>query len=185
MTTLPNLITFGRLALLPVVAYALAVRAYSVALAVFLAVALSDALDGYIARRFAMTSRLGAALDPVADKLNMLVTTLMLAWQGLLPLWLAAAIVARDIVIVAGALAYRALLGPLKIAPTQLSKFNTVVEFALLLVVMAGAAGWIDVDGWIGVLFALTGATVAASGVQYVWLWGRRALRKARALERK
>ncbi len=178
MHTIPNLITFLRLALVPALAYALLLHAYDVALPLFLAAALSDTADGYIARRFHVTSRLGATLDPIADKLNMLVATLALAWQELVPLWLAGAIVTRDVVIVAGALAYRAALGHLEIAPTWLSKFNTVIEFALLLVVMAGAADWIDVRAWIVGAFALTGATVIASGVQYVWLWGRKAWRE-------
>ncbi len=178
MMTLPNLITVLRLALLPVVGVALAKNAYVVALLAFLVAAVSDAADGYIARRFDLTSRLGALLDPIADKLNMLVATLLLAWQDALPLWLAAAIVARDVVIVTGAFAYRAALGHIDIAPTWLSKINTVLEFALLAAIMAGRAGWIDTVPWIAAAFAITGATVVGSGVQYVWIWGRKALRE-------
>jgi cardiolipin synthase len=181
MHNLPNLITLMRLALVPAVTYALLVRAYGVALPLFLAAAVSDSADGYLARRFHVTSRFGATLDPIADKLNMLTATLVLAWQEFVPLWLAAAIVSRDVVIVVGALAYRAAVGNLEIAPTWLSKLNTVIEFALLLIVMAGAADWIDVEGWIVAGFALTGATVVASGVQYVWLWGRKAWREVRS----
>jgi cardiolipin synthase len=163
----------------PLVAYALFERAYGIALALFLLAAVSDGVDGFIARRFSLTSRLGAALDPVADKLVMLVATLALAWEELLPMWLAVAIVARDAIIVGGALAYRAAFGRIRIAPTRLSKLNTAIEFALLALVMAGAAQWIRVDRWIGAAFAVTGASVIASGVQYVLLWGRKALRKA------
>jgi cardiolipin synthase len=181
IATVPNAITLLRLALVPVVAYALATRAYAVALPVFLVAALSDAADGFIARRYHLKSRLGAALDPVADKLNMLVATLMLAWQAQLPPWLAVAIVARDVLIVAGALAYRAVIGQIRIAPTRLSKLNTVLEFALLLVVMGGAARWIETTPWIGAAFVLVGATVVASGVQYGWLWGSKARRQRRA----
>jgi cardiolipin synthase (CMP-forming) len=181
MQHLPNLITLLRLALIPVVAYALATNAYAVALPVFLVAALSDAADGYIARRFKLTSRLGAALDPIADKLNMFVATVLLAWQGLLPLWLAAAIVMRDVVIVSGAIAYRAALGHLEVTPTKLSKINTVIEFSLLLLVMAAGAAWIETGGWIAIAFALTGTTVIASGIQYVWVWGRKALHETRS----
>jgi cardiolipin synthase len=181
MSTLPNVITFVRLALIPVVAAALANGAYAVALPAFLAAALSDAADGYIARRFNWVSPLGATLDPIADKLNMLVATLFLAWQELLPLWLAVAIVARDVVIVAGALAYRAVIGHLDIAPTWLSKFNTVIEFSLLALLMGVGAGWIERGVWMPIAFALTGVTVVASGAQYVWVYGRRALHESRA----
>src|SRR5437870_10573200 len=97
-------------------AYYLVLQAYAMALLIFLVAALSDLADGYIARRFKLTSALGAALDPIADKLNMLVATVLLAWQELIPIWLAVAIVARDIVIVAGALAYRVAIGRVEIA---------------------------------------------------------------------
>ena len=177
---MPNLLSVARLALIPVVAWQLAVGAYEVALPLFLAAALTDFADGYIARRFRLTSRLGALLDPVADKLTMLVATLILAWQSLVPLWLAVAIIARDVVIVAGALAYRGLVGKVDIAPTLASKLNTVVEFAMLLATMAAAAGWLRAPRWLEALFALTLATVLASGAQYVWIWGRKAIAERR-----
>ena len=120
-------------------------------------------------------------LDPIADKLNMFVATVLLASQGLLPLWLAAAIIGRDIVIVVGVLAYRLLRGPLEIKPTYLSKVNTVIEFGMLLLVMAVAAEWIDAGAWMPVLFVILGITVVASGVQYVWLGTQMALAKRQA----
>ena len=180
MLNVPNVITLIRLGLVPVVAYLLAIEAYRIALPAFLVAALSDFADGYIARRFKQTSKLGALLDPVADKLNMAVTTVLLAWLALLPLWLAIAIVARDVLIVAGALAYRFAVGPVKIAPTRLSKINTVLEFALLLLVMAGAAEWIDTGKWMNAAFVVVFASVVASGAEYVWVWGRKALARAR-----
>jgi cardiolipin synthase len=176
MLNIPNLLTLLRLALIPVTAYFLATEAYKIALPIFLIAALTDFADGYIARRFKLVSKLGATLDPIADKLNMLVATVLLAWQELLPIWLAIAIVARDILIVTGALAYRAAIGPIKIAPTLLSKFNTLVEFAVLLLVMAVGAGWIGTGAWMQAVFLLVLATVVASGVQYAWIWSRKAI---------
>jgi len=167
---LPNLISVARLALTPAFAYYLVTRGYAVALPIFIVAALSDFADGYIARRFGLTSRLGAALDPVADKLNMLVATLVLASQALLPLWLATAIVARDVLIVLGALLYRRVVGRLDISPSRLSKLNTLLEFALLSLVMASAAHWLDGDA-LAIGFVIVGATVVASGVQYAWRW--------------
>lgn len=180
MLNIPNTITLVRLALVPVTGWLLWQGAYGLALIVFLSAAVSDFLDGVIARRFDLRSRLGATLDPIADKLNMFVATVLLAWQGLLPLWLAAAIVLRDVVIVGGALAYRVMVGHVEIAPTLLSKVNTFIEFGVLLVVMASAAGWIDVRPWLPSIFVLVFATVVASGFQYVWVWGRKALHDAR-----
>ena len=176
MHNLPNLITLVRLGLVPVMAWYAVSGTYAVAVPVFLLAALSDLADGYLARRFDLVSRLGAALDPAADKLNMLAATLVLAWQDLIPIWLAMAIIGRDIVIVLGALGFRLARGHLKIAPTRLSKLNTFIEFAVLLLVMATAANWLETGGWMQALFALVLVTVVASGTQYVWRWSRMAL---------
>ena len=181
MRNLPNAITLLRLGLVPVMAYYAATGAFAIALPVFLIAALSDLADGYLARRFKLVSKLGALLDPIADKLNMFVATVVLAWQDLIPIWLAAAIIGRDVVIVVGAVAYRLARGRLAIKPTQLSKANTFIEFAVLLLVMATAAGWIDAGAWLRILFAIVFVTVVVSGTQYVWIWGRKALAQPRA----
>lgn len=173
---LPNLITLLRLVLVPVVAVCIGTGAYGVAAIVFLVAGLSDFADGFLARRYAMVSRLGAFLDPIADKLNMFVATIMLAWEGLVPLWLAAAIIGRDVVIVGGAIAWRFARGALTIKPTYLSKLNTVLEFALLVLVMAVAAEWIEPGHWLRAMFVVVLLTVVASGAQYVWIWGRAAI---------
>ena len=180
MRNLPNFITLLRLGLVPVMAYFAIREEYAIALPIFLIAAVSDFVDGYIARAMQLVSRLGAALDPVADKLNMFVATVLLAWQGLLPIWLAAAIIGRDIIIVAGVLAYRLIFGPLDMKPTRLSKTNTFIEFGVLLLVMAKVAGWIDTQAWMPALFALVFVTVVASGVQYIWIGTRMALAQQR-----
>lgn len=181
MRHVPNLLTLMRLALVPAMAWWLAAGMFPAALALFLVSAATDLADGYIARRFGITSRLGAMLDPVADKLSMFAATVLLAWHGLLPLWLAIAIVARDVVIMAGAFAYRVVRGRLKIRPTWLSKVNTALEFAVLLLIMAFGAGWITGGTWLQAVFATVGVTVIASGAQYVWLGSRAAFGRRRA----
>ena len=175
MRNVPNFITILRLALVPLLAWLLLEERYTGAVIVFGAAALSDGLDGYIARRYAIASTFGATLDPIADKLAMFTATVLLAWQQALPLWLAVAIVLRDVVIVAGAIAYRVLIGPLEMTPTKLSKINTPLEFAVLLFTMAAAAGWMRGGMWLDVMFVVVGVTVVLSGAQYVWVWGRRA----------
>jgi cardiolipin synthase len=180
MLNVPNAITVARLVLVPVMGYFLAVGAYGVALIVFMVAAFTDLIDGYIARAFRLVSTLGATLDPIADKLNMFVATVLLAWQGLIPIWLAAAIVARDIVIVGGVLAYRLAVGRVEMAPTMLSKVNTFIEFTVLLLAMASAAEWLDIGAWLPAVFLLLFATVLASGAQYVWVWGRKAVLASR-----
>ena len=173
MLTLPNLVTFARLGLLPVILWAIHGRDHHFAFWLFIAAGLGDALDGYLARRLGQFSALGALLDPVADKLTMLGVGLLLMLQGLLPAWLFAAVVLRDLVIVGGALAYRLLRGRLEMAPTRLSKLNTALEFLLFALVLAVAGG--APDDWLRPLTMLVCASVAASGTQYVWLWGRKA----------
>lgn len=177
----PNAITVVRVLLIPVVGALLVDQRYVEAFWTLVASALSDLVDGQIARRFNARTRFGAIADPVADKLTMLTVTWALAWQGLLPLWLATAIVLRDMVIVVGAVAYQRVFGQVEMAPTRLSKLNTALEFVLLAAVIADAAELFDDRDMLPMLFAVVLTTVVASGVQYVWIWGRRALRAAHA----
>jgi len=172
----PNALTLLRFLLVPVLVVLLARRSYDAAFATFFVSALSDLADGVIARRWDSRTRFGAIADPVADKLTMLAVTLTLATQGLLPLWLVAAIVVRDLVIVGGALAYHYTVGRYDMAPTLLSKLNTAIEFLTLAMVLASAVGILGASAALPAMFALLLATIVASGVQYVWVWGRRAI---------
>lgn len=171
----PNAITVARILLVPWIAWFTHERDYEAALWLFLLAAASDAADGLIARAWNLRTRFGAVADPIADKATMLTVTLLLAWQGWLPWWLAVAIVARDVVIVGGALAYRLVVGRFEIAPTGLSKLNTALEFVLLAALLASGAGFLEAQPWLPALFWLTFATVLGSGAQYVWVWGCKA----------
>ena len=97
MYWVPNVITLGRLLMVPVVALLLSNQLYAAAFWLFLFVGISDGLDGYIARRFDVTSAAGALLDPVADKMVIMTCAFVLAWNGWLPLWLAIPLISRDI----------------------------------------------------------------------------------------
>lgn len=179
---LPNLITVVRGLLVPVIGWLLAEERYEEAFWTVAASAVSDLADGQIARRFNANTRFGEIADPVADKLTMLTVVIGLAWQEFLPPWLAFAIVARDVVIVTGAAAYHRYIEPVEMAPTALSKLNTAVEFVVLSAVLAQAAGLVEASRWLPAAFALVYATVLASGIQYVWVWGRRALARRSAV---
>jgi len=178
---IPNLITAARVGLVAPVAWMLLNGRYGMALLLFGVAGFSDALDGYLAKRFGWESRLGSLLDPVADKLMLVVSYLALGWQGLVPPWLVAAVILRDLVIVGGAVAYHLLIAPLEGEPTMLSKANTLVQIILVLAVVADqVVMW--PPGWVlGVLIWLVAATTLASGVGYVWVWGHRALGGTRA----
>ncbi len=177
MRHVPNAVTLLRLLLIPVLVVLLAQRDYATAFAVFFVSALSDFADGVIARHWNARTRLGAIADPLVDKLTMLTVTLTLAAQELLPFWLVAAIVVRDLVIVGGALAYHYTVGRYDVAPTHLSKLNTAIEFLTLAMVLGNAADIVSASAAMPTLFALLMATIVASGAQYVWVWGRRAIR--------
>lgn len=178
MLNVSNIITLIRLGLVPLIAYCLVTAAYGIAFLLFLVAALSDLVDGIIARRFKLISTVGAALDPIADKLNMLAAAVLLAWQTLLPTWLAIAIVARDLLIVIGALVYRMAFGHMEIAPTRLSKINTAIEFTILLLAMALGAGWIKAGDWMRIAFLTVMVTIIISTTEYVWTWGHKAVRE-------
>ena len=151
-------------------------RATLAALWLFIAAAVSDGLDGYLAKRFNWTSELGKFLDPLADKLLLVTVFVECAWLGLVPWWLTAAVVARDVMIALGALVFRLWFGPLRGRPTVLSKINTAAQLLYLMLVMLqrrrrpAAAG-----GARGAARSLTLATTVLSGVHYIQTFTRRA----------
>lgn len=176
MLTLPNLITVARVLLIPVVAFLLLDHDYRLAFTAFTIAAVGDWLDGFLARRLNQMSQLGAMLDPIADKMTMMIVAILLSAQGLLPVWLAVVIVLRDAIIVAGAVAYRIVVGRIEMAPTRLSKANTFLEFGILALAMAQAGQLVDAEAWLMPLFLLLFASVLVSGAHYVWVWRRKAL---------
>jgi cardiolipin synthase len=178
---IPNTITMMRIMLVPFLAYLLLHGAYGAAIWVFLMAGISDVLDGFIARRFNLRTRLGAVLDPLADKMLVIVSVLTLAWLGLLPWWLALVIAGRDLLIVGGAVAYYLSAGSVEMEPTIPSKLNTGVQILLILVILGQAAGGVRSSGWLPVLYGVVLFTTVISGGHYVVVWGRRAaaLRKS------
>lgn len=180
IVNLPNAITVLRALLIPVIVYALATQRFGLALVLFIVQAISDLADGLIARHWNLRTRFGAIADPVADKLTMLSTTLMLAADGLVPGWLAAMVIGRDVFIVFGAVAYHFLVQEVEMAPSWLSKANTGIEFVVLTAVLADAAQLLSARPWLPAAFVLIGVTIALSGAQYAWVWGLRAMRGLR-----
>lgn len=170
-----NAITLFRLCLVPVVLFQLMSGAFHWALWTFVTASVSDGLDGFIARHFNQRTHIGAVLDPLADKLLILACVLGLTWIGLLPLWLAFLIIGRDFVIVTGAVSYRLAIGPYHMAPTYFGKACTFAQFFLILLVLAGAAGYYDRPAVTEGAIALTAALTLISGAHYVWVWGRKA----------
>lgn len=185
---IPNLITSLRILLIAPIAVALLHHELLIALGLFSLAAASDLLDGFIAKRFGWQSALGGVLDPAADKLLLATSFVVLAVMGLVPLWLMATAVARDLVIVSGAVAYRRWFGPLEARPSMLSKLNTLCQALFILCVIARQQFSQPSAGWIVALGALTFLTTAVSGIDYVLRYGKAAVegsKSRRTLEQK
>ena len=176
MHHLPNLICLVRLALIWPILTTLHAGEYRMALALFVAAAASDGLDGYLAKRFDWTSELGKFLDPLADKLLLVTVYVEAAWLELVPWWLTAAVVARDVMIGLGALIYRLWFGPLHGRPTRFSKVNTGAQLLCLMLVMLNAGFGVPPREVLAAVALITLLTTALSGLHYVQIFTRRAL---------
>jgi len=173
---LPNFICLVRIALIWPTIDALYGGEYWKALMLVAVCAVSDGLDGWLAKRFNWTSHLGKILDPLADKLLLVALFLTSAWINLLPWWLTAVVVARDVMIGGGAVIYRLWFGPLHGRPTVLSKFNTGMQLAVVLAAILAAATQLKVPEAITALAIVTLITTIISGADYLSAFTRRAL---------
>ncbi|HJP04893.1 MAG: hypothetical protein CL799_08975 [Chromatiales bacterium] len=175
LSNLPNLICIIRTLLIVPIVHFLVGGNFEEALVLIVIAGLSDGLDGFLARRFDWTSRIGALLDPMADKLLFVSVFGALTWTGLIPVWLFAVVVGRDVIIVGGSLAYELVVGPLEPTPSNVGKLNTVIALFYLFFVVA----W-ETYGWppqISITVAGAGVFVVSlvSGLDYVLTWYRRA----------
>ncbi len=181
---LPNVLTVLRIVAVGPLVWLLAEQEYGFALALAFAAAATDGLDGYLARRYDWGSRLGGLLDPLADKLLQVSCYLMFCIQGHLPLWLLVLVLGRDLVIVTGATLFHFLIRRVESEPTQISKFNTLLQIGLILWVLLDLSLVQLPDVGLETLTIAVAATTIVSGVQYVLIWGRRA-RAGRAANRR
>jgi cardiolipin synthase len=174
---LPNAISLLRIVLVAPILLFVLQGDYALALVLFVIAGGSDGIDGYLAVRFNWQTRIGALLDPVADKLLVTGLFITLAVMQLIPVWLAVIVIARDVIIFSGAVVYNYLIKPVEGEPTRISKLNTALQLLLLLFVLSRAGfDWPD-QITITVLGAAVLVTVVISGVDYVWEWSRRAIR--------
>jgi cardiolipin synthase len=182
---LPNAITILRMLLVAPLAWLIHDGRFGAALGVAAIAGISDALDGFLAKRFGWQSWIGGVLDPIADKLLLVTSFLVLAFAERLPAWLAALVIGRDVVIVVGAVAYHRLIGRFEAEPSALSKLTTFVQIACVIALLVDLAGLATVpDVARNALFVATGALTAVSGVHYVVVWSARARRAAHSLSK-
>lgn len=175
---IPNLITSLRIVLVAPFLWLLLEARYGAALLLFAIAGISDALDGFLAKHYGWTSELGGILDPIADKLLLLGAILTLGWLNELPIWLVVLILARDILIVGGAISYHFVIAPFQAAPLMISKLNTLMQLSLVLAVIANHGIMPLSIQLLKILIGLTALTTAWSGVAYVWRWGHAAWRQ-------
>ncbi len=178
---IPNAICVVRILLVAPTVWALVDGRYGLALALVFVAGFSDALDGYLAKRFDWRSRLGGILDPLADKLLLVSLYVTLALLGAIPTWLAAVVLGRDVIIVTGAAAYNWLIGSLHPEPSRASKLNTLAQLVcVVMVLLAHTTTW-PLEPFV----VAAGATVlvagVVSGLDYVLRWTLRAIRAAPA----
>jgi cardiolipin synthase len=172
---LPNAISLFRIALIAPILVLIVDGRFELALILFFVAGFSDGVDGYLAKRFNWHTRLGALLDPIADKLLVAGTFVILVYTGHVPLWLAAIVILRDVIIIGGAAAYNFFVGPVDGEPTRISKLNTALELLFILFVLSRAAFDWPAEIAITVVGAAVLVTVVISGIDYVWSWTRRA----------
>ena len=175
LSWIPNAITLFRIVLIVPILMLILKGSFGWAMVLFWVAGFSDGVDGYLAKRFDWGSRMGALLDPVADKLLVVGLFAILAYLQHIPVWFAVLVILRDVVIVVGATAYNFLVRPVEGEPTRVSKLNMALQLLFLTMVMSRAGfGWPD-EIAVTVLGASILITVVISGVDYVWSWSHRA----------
>lgn len=165
---LPNVITLARILIIPFFVMLLVYGYAGWALGVFIVTAVTDVVDGYLARSRMQRTPLGATLDPLADKLLLTTAFVTLAYLGILPVWMAILVVSRDVIIVFGSLLIHLTSGSLRIVPTKMGKATTTAQ---VLVVSFGLL--VNLTNW-GVwalwsFVAVAAVFTALSGMQYVY----------------
>lgn len=165
---IPNLICVGRILLVAPIVWSLLRERYGLALALIFIAGSSDALDGYLARKYDWRTRLGGLLDPAADKLLMFAAFVTLTWIGFVPLWFTVVVIGRDLIIIGGTIVYQLFVAPVHGEPTRMSKLNTVLQISFILLVTSHA--WIGQPTMLALqlLGLVILITIAISAAQYV-----------------
>lgn len=173
MHNIPNLISVMRLLLVPLTVWLVISEAYGWAFLSFVAAGVSDGIDGYLARRFDWRSKLGAYLDPLADKALLVSVFVTLGLLKLIPAWLVIIVVSRDALIVGAVMLSRMMDNPVRVQPLMVSKVNTVVQILFAVGVLGAAAAGrplAPLATYAGIPVALL---TALSGAAYLRAWLR------------
>lgn len=171
--TLPNLITVGRLLLVPLIISLIADGSFGAAFIVFVLAGISDGVDGFIARQFNLRSRLGTYLDPIADKVLLVSVYLSLTFIEEIAGWLTVMVVSRDIFIIGGVMLAWVLDRPIEVKPLIISKINTAGQIILAALALANLAFDAGLGAVTDVLVWIVGVLTVASAGAYLVDWIR------------
>ncbi len=184
IVTLPNILTVIRMVLIPVFVSLLFYQKFAWALAIFIAAGVTDGLDGVLARRFDQKSQLGTILDPIADKLLLVTSFIVLSLPAIIPdphprhlpipFWVTVAVISRDVFIVVGAAVINMVTGFRGFRPSWLGKTNTVVQISAIIAVLT-AARFSPLRGYLPTVYTVVFACSLISGAHYVY-WAARLL---------
>lgn len=169
LKTLPNLISVARLVAVPVVVWLMLADRMTAAFWIFVAAGLSDAVDGYLAKKLNAQSVLGSYLDPLADKLLLIAIYVLLGRAGFLPIWLVVLVIARDAALLGGSMLAVRADRTSAMRPLLISKVNTALQILLASLVMARLGiGWPDIGVALDILVFGVAITTSWSGVAYL-----------------
>jgi cardiolipin synthase (CMP-forming) len=171
--TIPNIITIGRLILVPFVIMMIMQERWGAAFVLFAIAGISDGIDGFIARHFDMRSELGSYIDPLADKSLLVSIYVSLAIVGAIPSWLAIVVVSRDAMIVAAVLLSWVMDRRVAIKPLLVSKLNTAAQIGFAAFALAANAYAVDLAGFEDVAMVAVAALTVASAGAYLGGWLR------------
>lgn len=171
--SIPNFISLGRLIAVPFIVYLILQASYGWAFWTFVAAGVSDALDGYIAKRWDQASNLGSYLDPIADKVLLVGVYVTLGHQGLIDLLVVVLVVFRDLMIVGGVFLLFIFRNQTKVEPILVSKFNTGAQLVLVTIVLAEVGNEFTIPVLDLMLSYLVIGTTIVSGAWYLVRWGR------------
>jgi cardiolipin synthase len=170
---LPNIITLGRLLSVPLAIWLILSGEYWAAFWTFVLAGISDAVDGFIAKRFNMRTQIGALLDPVADKALLVSVYVTLGVSGRLPTWLVILVVFRDVMIIGGFVLVQLLVQKIRWEPLIISKINTALQIVLAAFTLARLGFGAEDHGAVMLLVLAVATTTVLSGAAYLVRWAR------------
>lgn len=177
-SNIPNLICFARIALVIPIIRLLWQEQFLLSLLLILIAGLSDILDGYLAKKNNWRSYLGAVLDPAADKILLVSLFITLQSMDLIPLWLTLTVILRDLMIVFGLSLYRYFVGVPQPKPTRISKYNTLLQLAFIILVILAQGIQFPFAILSMVCGSLVFVTSILSGLDYWIIWSIKAKKK-------